>query len=152
MMESSHLERRPCAVLLQEAVAEKVRRWPGSEARAKDARGAGPTCVSWCSRRTQAPLRPRNKGCARQRRRDPGCRPRLSHSRSETRLRRALRSPTRGAPPRCRSPPRLPTPPSSRHPRALCNTRGKPRMQTLQTQSSTTQGQLGSLGFPYVTD
>lgn len=149
MMESSHLGRRPCAVLLQEAVAEKVRRRLGGEAKVQGERGAGPTCVSWCSRRTPAVLRPRNKGCARWRRRDPRCCPRLSHPRSETRLRRALRSPTRGAPPRRRSPLRLPTPPSSRHPRALCNPRGKPRMQT---QSSTTQGRLGSLGFPYMTD
>lgn len=93
MMESSHLWRRPCAVFLQEAVAEKVRRQPGGEARVQGARGAGPTCVSWCSHRTPAPLRPRNKGCARRRRRDPGCRPRLSHPRSETRLRRALGKP-----------------------------------------------------------
>lgn len=149
MMESSHLGRRPRAVFLQEAVAEKVRRQPGGKAKVQGMRGAGPTCVSWCSRRTPAPLRPRNKGCAQPRRRDPGCRPRLSHPRSETRLRRALRSPTRGAPPRRRSPPCLPTPPSSRLPRVLCNTRGKPRMQT---QRSTTQGRLGSLGFPYRTD
>lgn len=79
MMESSHLGRRPRAVFLQEAVAEKVRRQPGGKAKVQGARGAGPTCVSWCSRRTPAPLSPRNKGCAQPRRRDPGCRPRLSH-------------------------------------------------------------------------
>ncbi|MEJ1276963.1 hypothetical protein NN561_007875 [Cricetulus griseus] len=37
--------------------------------------GASPTWVPWCSRLTPAPLRPRNKGGARRRRRDPGCRP-----------------------------------------------------------------------------
>lgn len=143
MMESSHLGRRPCAVLLQEAVAEKVRWRSGGETKAQGPWGAGPTCVSWCSCRTPAPLCPRNKGGARRRRRDPGCRPCLSHPRSETRLRRALRSPTRGAPPRRWFPPRLPTPPSSRHPRALCNTRGK---SCMQTQSSTTLGPPGIAG------
>lgn len=144
-MESSHRGRRFCAVLLKEAVAEKVRRRRGGRGQGAGARGAGLTWVPWCSRRTPAPLRTRNKGGALWRRRDPGCRPRLTHPRTETRLRRALRSPTRGAPPRRWSRPSLPTPPSSRHPRVLCNSQRKPRVPT---QRPTTQVDWNRWGFP----
>lgn len=107
-------------------------------------RGADPTWVPWCSRRTPARLLLRNKGGARRRPQDPGCRPRLSHPRTETRLRRALSSPTRGAPPRRRSQPSLPTPPSSRHSRALCNPQRKPGVLT---QRPTTPGGWDRWGF-----
>lgn len=108
MMESSHRGRRSCAVLLKEAVAEKVRRRRGDKDQGAGARGVGPTWVPWCSRRAPAPLRARNKGGARWRRQDPGCRPRLTHPRTETRLRRALRSPTRA---RCPTSPPVPVEP-----------------------------------------
>lgn len=105
--ESSHLGRRPCAVLLQEAVTEKVRRRPGGEAGARGARvlpgchGAAAPARLRCARGTKAALGGGGIQAA--------ARPRLSHPRSETRLRRPLRSPTRAVPhlaggPRCAFP------------------------------------------------